>query len=1080
MKISNNALNFLLAQYRAIFKRAYIKGIASAVMLTAGLAAGQAHAAAPYLTGDNDHYYQQSGNSWKQHNATFHNTEGITAGALGGNYYATKDGLEQESKLEIVSGGELTIGGDSTQPGVLTHVNSGTVAGGWAVASTGNITAQDNIVHIVASGDVSMDGASNGSRGVIFGGYVVADKGMASALGNKIFVQDRDETNGLTKAAASNGLIGGRATGVGSAAANANEIHVLGTDATKRQVLGLEGMFDVLGGHATTKNGSTSSGGAYTANQNIIDLQHVLASGAGATDMGLTIAGARITPSGTGTFTVGATGNQVNITDLAVTTASGSQDVNIFGAWTPSELSSGTVAMSENTITLADSSVTKDTDYTGVVRIAAAAVQGNKSAQVSLTGNKVTLTDSVNEQDKAAVNTMYAEIVAGAIFDGERDDAKLTATVTGNSVEVGDGVNLTLDTTEGYIAGAAILVSGSKLQNINANNNSVSIAGDVTGSVYATLFFNNGDDLASSSTITFLNNDVTLATGGQVQSGSIVGGAGKDSVITIENGSTYIANNTSQDIASDVISIAGTVDVQAENTLDISGFYENGDVTAADTKFGDNLTSVASSAVIKNAGTINLYGKAVVDQGATLTATGADSVIKVDASKGITDSLLAEADKVVGGDQGTLAIFKDTLKSYLSADKVGSATTADSEASVQLTSGGTLEFCDTGNIDLATEFNFSNTSGTAGAIVVSGTANEGTIRGNELTISRKLAENAVATSESDTYATTYEGLTPTNLDTKGINIEANVLHLGSSTLESWQSEELTFGSATFRDQLTFAASSNGLSGTKAGTANQIINDGYHLVSEVIGDHYSVLQEQGTSLEDDAPLHYTAQDGVVEGDVIITATSSDSGSLVIRNGNYTADGSITIASGGNLTVGGDDKIDSNASDATNAPDATLVLGQALTFDLSKAGTGTVNVSGAESSSQRYDAVAAAETVGDDRHVVLDLRNGITLLGDADNDNNLSGSAKINVTSGGEILLTGSNLTSLLAQNNANNDASGAYFSASSGGAFIVEGDVDATFGDFNGSGSTSGKHGITLKDGGYLVANSLTIDNYQRG
>ena len=45
VKISNNALNFLLAQYRAIFKRAYVKSIASAVMLTAGLAAGQAQAA---------------------------------------------------------------------------------------------------------------------------------------------------------------------------------------------------------------------------------------------------------------------------------------------------------------------------------------------------------------------------------------------------------------------------------------------------------------------------------------------------------------------------------------------------------------------------------------------------------------------------------------------------------------------------------------------------------------------------------------------------------------------------------------------------------------------------------------------------------------------------------------------------------------------------------------------------------------------------------------------------------------------------------------------------------------------------
>ena len=45
MKVSNNALNFLLAQYRAIFKRAYVKGLASAVMLTAALAAGQAQAA---------------------------------------------------------------------------------------------------------------------------------------------------------------------------------------------------------------------------------------------------------------------------------------------------------------------------------------------------------------------------------------------------------------------------------------------------------------------------------------------------------------------------------------------------------------------------------------------------------------------------------------------------------------------------------------------------------------------------------------------------------------------------------------------------------------------------------------------------------------------------------------------------------------------------------------------------------------------------------------------------------------------------------------------------------------------------
>ena len=672
MKISNNALNFLLAQYRAIFKRAYVKGIASAVILTAGLAAGQAQAKAPYLTGDNDHYYQQTGESWKQHNATLHKTEGITAGALGGNNYSGTAGLEQESKLTIVSGGELTIGGDTTKPGTLEYIKSGTVAGGWAVAKTGNITAQDNVVTVVGSGSVTKDGLTGqgkGSRGVIFGGYAVADAGTASVLRNKVWVQDRNET-GLAKAAASNGLIGGRALGATGAVANSNEVHILGTDATKRQVLGLAGDFDLLGGHAGSKGANAT--GTYTANQNIIDLQHVSATNAGASGSGLTIAGARITPSGNAAFTVGATGNQVSITDLAVTTVSGSTDVNVFGAWTPYEVSGGTVAMRDNTITIADTSISKHEDFTGVVRIVGAAVQANKSATVSLTGNKVTLTDSINEQDKAAVNTIYSEILAGAQFESKRDsDAKLQATVTGNSVEVDKGVVLTTDTSKGYIAGADIIVSGDKITAVTADDNSVTIAGDVTGSVYAARLLNKNSGIidTTKTTLSFLNNDVTLKTGGKIQSGSIVGGAGKDSAITIENGSTYIANNTTQDLASDVINIAGEIEVEGKKELDISGFYKNGVVPTdpATAEYHDNLTTIDSTAEIKNANIINLYGKAVVEQGATLTGTAANSKIVVDASKGLTAKdqiLLTDENKVAGADQGTLAIYKSIRTPY--------------------------------------------------------------------------------------------------------------------------------------------------------------------------------------------------------------------------------------------------------------------------------------------------------------------------------------------------------------------------------------------------------------------------------
>ena len=254
------------------------------------------------------------------------------------------------------------------------------------------------------------------------------------------------------------------------------------------------------------------------------------------------------------------------------------------------------------------------------------------------------------------------------------------------------------------------------------------------------------------------------------------------------------------------------------------------------------------------------------------------------------------------------------------------------------------------------------------------------IRGNDITISQKLAENAVATSENDPYATTYEGLS--GAETKGLQIEANTLTLGSSNLESWQSEEIKFGKASTGHEST-------------------LNDGYHLVSEVVGDHYSELKEQGVSLSDPKiHTYYEAQDGVIEGDVTITATSvatADSGELVIRNGNFTADDEITIASGGKLTVGladfdddGKDTIGNHPNAHTlNAPDATLVLGQALNFDLSK-GSAEVNVDG--SYNGRYDAEAAAETVGDDRYVMLDLRNGITLVGDGANKDDLKGAAR----------------------------------------------------------------------------------------
>ena len=127
MKVSNNALNFLLAQYRAIFKRAYVKGLASAVLLTAGLAAAQAQAA--NLTND-------SGSALEA-------TEAITIGS-GGDYDSIKisGGFSNKwnADVTITSGaasstGNYILGSGGTGDLAITGTGSLTIAVTEATAS---------------------------------------------------------------------------------------------------------------------------------------------------------------------------------------------------------------------------------------------------------------------------------------------------------------------------------------------------------------------------------------------------------------------------------------------------------------------------------------------------------------------------------------------------------------------------------------------------------------------------------------------------------------------------------------------------------------------------------------------------------------------------------------------------------------------------------------------------------------------------------------------------------------------------------------------------------------------------------
>ena len=165
MKISNNALNFLLAQYRAIFKRAYVKGIASAVLLTAGLAAGQAQAAA--YTGGATSWDGASGtvtisdaqaDGVEAANRFFNNLEinGATGSlTIGSSNNAHETAVNIKGQLTVNSGGTLTVSG-------------GALAGAHTISFADQSNLEENMV-----GDLVVNSGGNFN---LSGGWVQMDQ----------------------------------------------------------------------------------------------------------------------------------------------------------------------------------------------------------------------------------------------------------------------------------------------------------------------------------------------------------------------------------------------------------------------------------------------------------------------------------------------------------------------------------------------------------------------------------------------------------------------------------------------------------------------------------------------------------------------------------------------------------------------------------------------------------------------------------------------------------------------------------------------------------------------------------------
>ena len=175
MKQTNNAIKFLMAQYRAIFKNAYFKGMATALVLTAGLAAGQAQAA--------DTVYEFNSDT---------NINEITKPAVthtSGTKLQLQSAAAHDGTGTSVSDKTLSIGTDDMVSSTTGWATAGILVNSGAGATATNLSATNNKLDLNKGASVT--------RGA-YGAYLYNEKGNVSATGNRIEIKDIGNSETVT------------------------------------------------------------------------------------------------------------------------------------------------------------------------------------------------------------------------------------------------------------------------------------------------------------------------------------------------------------------------------------------------------------------------------------------------------------------------------------------------------------------------------------------------------------------------------------------------------------------------------------------------------------------------------------------------------------------------------------------------------------------------------------------------------------------------------------------------------------------------------------------------------------------
>ena len=987
MKVSNNALNFLLAQYRAIFKRAYVKGLASAVLLTAGLAAGQAQAeeinasnANSILSGTTPIEVDGSAtNKINIQGTVGSSTEinwnapvKITSGAAS---YQSNNIQSYNGSVTISGTGSLTIdvgsnantnglaiyGGTGSSPAETKvtlgkiDVTKGTLdiadnKSGSVTVGAGSITigaansaaaATDNAILTLSAtnntykatlgdsgSDITVNGDGKLAVTVGSGAAFITGKQLTLNEGAFMLVKDDAKTSGTVTIESDNFTLG------------AGSVHVIsGSDASKTATTKFAGQVGIVNGNLLVDaNG-------------ILDISAQTSVAAGET-----------APAGLGT----------------VKLASGSNTVV-----------SGTINVNNGTLIVDDYAILQASKAGATIN-----VNANSSADPKTAGTLQISKAKLDAYLKGGADNQYHAITAatGAVAEELTDGASGAVMLSGGRLELTGDENIDIAKTFKF-SGTATAQAGTI--NLNTSAQSTVYAKNMTLSSKVTKDLATGDAGVGSALV--------------IEAETLTLGA--DDLASGDESSFGFSGAKAQNLV--LLAEDGNLNLQDQVTLSAVDVTTNGKETVV---VGDDGTIKGSFTISNNKSFTIEHGSYTNDgnitvSGGTLKVTNsgigeAGSQQYVGTRWKVTGDLTLQAatnSKVVVDGADTDEQDVETVLDITDAKlTIGNAASADVEVDVQ--SGGTLILTGTQLSKLLHDFSTEQTNKSGSKVLL----NDGLIlvEGDATLSANQIAANATAQLHKLTFDTTKGGtlevggtlkLTDVNtLSLGGANgkIVANILNLNNTTSAA---ASLTSGSYTALSSLTSDTPAVGVEVGDTATVN-------------LGRVDEVLNEDGS-----VNHHVANGGGSLSTDLKIT---HEDGSVNVVAGDWTGGKSVTVTSG-TLTVG-----DLNGATAYAYLDED---GEAITASLTLS---TLNIGSDASAKVQVNETGTLTTNGFKaaNTNALTVDGTVTIKGVADSASTPTygisvGEGSVQVNAGGQLRLDGYAVTAL---GDTKADASGDFF------------------------------------------------------